>query len=458
MQLQLLGVSGHDGGLKKVITGFTPAALDQLSGAIGGGGVVLDLSSLSIAVEKLAKTATSILEVTRNPRQTEADELYGRGVEALGQGWYDDALRDLGESVQIDPYSASSYYSLGLTQLCIGDSPGAFASLRDSLKYAAAGDFSVGVTAGLIAANMAEAIDSSDLAVELLEEASALGSGCPQVLEALIFRRPTDAILRQCVEWILGRAWPLPEPPTSTLGEIGLKAKRELDSSLSDLLVVAQKALDVVAKIDAYIRQRGPWPIPRLPLNPRWSDQVAHLPPSLMEFVDESEPKPVHQMVESLNDEVTTLGQEVARIEDSAEETILGRLGIGDRLSEICQQLVVTATATADLVGDAMRKAQQTVESGRHRGLSSSGGVGIRKAHQHNKELRALNEFAEQMVPVLKRDTEALRNLVSGLESDLNRACQHWVDLMPPVPKDLVKPLFSGAEPQLSAGTQHASD
>ena len=55
----------------------------------------------------------ALIQKSLNRLATEAQELIERGMEAYGNGWYNDAARDFEVALQKDPYSAIAHYFLG---------------------------------------------------------------------------------------------------------------------------------------------------------------------------------------------------------------------------------------------------------------------------------------------------------------------------------------------------------
>ena len=75
--------------------------------------------SLELAVQ--SEVFKNVLEVLKNKRKTEAEELKQFGITALRNNWIDDAIKDFDKSLEINRYDYQVYYLLAKCHLFKGN-------------------------------------------------------------------------------------------------------------------------------------------------------------------------------------------------------------------------------------------------------------------------------------------------------------------------------------------------
>lgn len=106
----------------------TQLSADRVEQAVMRSATMLssDISALSAAVARQTLVLSALEDAIRNPRATQARELYERGLKSLRAGWGQEAVRDLQESVGAtqNPYDVSAQFVLGLA-LAVESQPAA---------------------------------------------------------------------------------------------------------------------------------------------------------------------------------------------------------------------------------------------------------------------------------------------------------------------------------------------
>ncbi|MGF1473400.1 MAG: hypothetical protein ACFB50_16895, partial [Rubrobacteraceae bacterium] len=98
--------------------------------------------SLGVITQQLRlnnQMMSGLLEAVQNPRATEADELYRRGVQALEDGWVPEAISDLEESVERsnNPYNAWAHFALGCAYVDENKYSDAASAFSNAVSYIA---------------------------------------------------------------------------------------------------------------------------------------------------------------------------------------------------------------------------------------------------------------------------------------------------------------------------------
>lgn len=172
-----------------MLSGFSPHALGQLQGALGGGGsttVVIDFSRLAEEIASLRRTASKIAVAVTNPTWAAGDELFRRCAIALESEWYEDALRDANGSIEAYPYRAAPHLFKAVALLHLGDTVDAYRALESAVKYGRAADLEHAATAGLLAANIATGAGNIAASQTILIAANdATGGRCPHLITAV---------------------------------------------------------------------------------------------------------------------------------------------------------------------------------------------------------------------------------------------------------------------------------
>jgi hypothetical protein len=413
-------------GRRQVNGEFSPAALRELSEALGGNAVVVvDLSSLRWAVQQLVRVAAVMLDAVRNPRASEADELYRRGIAAVSHGWLDDAVQELTQSIAIDRYRAGPHLLLGVAKYQLGDARGAFVSLRDAVKYAQAGEYQEGVTAGLIAANLADAAAAPEVAVEVLQEAEQLGSGSIAVSAALLFRRPRPETQQRYVNWLIGSKGLIPEPSADILGAPLARARQTLDEAIQLHLATAR---DITVNADgfvSYIEQQQKWARPPVLASTSWRDAAARLPTNLHDIV---------AVVDQLRTRRSALFAGAEASKDSHSSSIRQIVTQGQQLSKDLKACVDTMVTAANNVSRAAEEIHYDPNAfrGRQYGLLTS----------HNRDLKALIRHGGSVEPILIHHAEILTQMARTASDRTDVALTTWSRIFPPGPAGLVEPLI----------------
>jgi tetratricopeptide (TPR) repeat protein len=100
-------------------------------------GVLVDISSDSLYELRLqSRQLSEVLDTMKIPRRTQADELRGRGLEALSNGWLGEARRDFAEAAELNPYDFTSYQALGDISLREGVYQQAETEFDSAVRYA----------------------------------------------------------------------------------------------------------------------------------------------------------------------------------------------------------------------------------------------------------------------------------------------------------------------------------
>lgn len=92
------------------------AGFDQVASAVMGHAADTrdSFDFLCRAFAQQSIVLSSIENLIRNPKATEADEYFRRGIRALRAGWFSEATTELRRSVEINPYVPIAQFSLGL--------------------------------------------------------------------------------------------------------------------------------------------------------------------------------------------------------------------------------------------------------------------------------------------------------------------------------------------------------
>lgn len=151
--------------------------LSHLESTLFGGLEALRLQG----AEHLALTEQS-LEVAKNPRATEAHELYRRGQRAVSNGWYVEGMADFRTSLEIDPYATHTRVALALALSCTGESEEAAREFETVSRYCAGSsqNLRLDVFAVLLASREWEAAGHPERQRELLINHAQRFGACPE--------------------------------------------------------------------------------------------------------------------------------------------------------------------------------------------------------------------------------------------------------------------------------------
>ena len=121
-----------------------------------------------------------------NPLSTAAAERYRRGVRALQEGWYDDAVIEMNASIEQDPFQALSHYSLGLALGALDRSDDALPSFMSAIKYCGSDPALAPIAAGaaLLAANTAENLGRKEAVASAIAAGLDHAPDCAELLLA----------------------------------------------------------------------------------------------------------------------------------------------------------------------------------------------------------------------------------------------------------------------------------
>ena len=94
------------------------------------------LSDISVGVQNIESALASITELLKNPASTAAAELRDRGIRSIQSGWFDEALSDLNDSLNLDRYDYTAHYYRGIACLKRENFMDANNAMFSVLKYA----------------------------------------------------------------------------------------------------------------------------------------------------------------------------------------------------------------------------------------------------------------------------------------------------------------------------------
>lgn len=125
----------------------------------------------------------SIEHLVRNPKATEADEYYRRGLRALRAGWFPEAVTDLQLSVGINPYAPLTQFALGLALGATNQTNEAADAFNCALRYSS--DMpslnSVACGAAILGGRAYLNIARREMAVELARTARSRVQDCAEL-------------------------------------------------------------------------------------------------------------------------------------------------------------------------------------------------------------------------------------------------------------------------------------
>ncbi len=103
---------------------------------------------LCAALAQQSKVLERIRDLIRNPKATEADELYRRGLRALRAGWFAEAVTELQQAVTINPYAPLAQFSLGVALGAHNEPESAAEAFRRAVRYSSDSPSLNGLAAG----------------------------------------------------------------------------------------------------------------------------------------------------------------------------------------------------------------------------------------------------------------------------------------------------------------------
>ena len=153
----------------------------------------MDVAPLITSLDALQTSTDEIVDVLKHPTRTAGDEMLDRANYAFKRGWYEEAQRDASESVRLFPFRPAAQLLRAISSLAVGDAQATVEALSDTVRYSVDEELPIGCTAALIAANLADASNAPDAAVDGLREfREKSGDQFPEILLALHLRVPDD--------------------------------------------------------------------------------------------------------------------------------------------------------------------------------------------------------------------------------------------------------------------------
>lgn len=151
-------------------------ALTSIAAAVG-------LSSKEICSELRTSNGflASIEAASLNPLESEALELYSRGIHALSRGWAGEAVLAFRGAVTKNPLIPEVHAALGVAHLELGDHESAREALAAAIKYGTVDSSAVAAGAALLLANSFEDLGDEHGAIKVLIESSTTLAACPEI-------------------------------------------------------------------------------------------------------------------------------------------------------------------------------------------------------------------------------------------------------------------------------------
>jgi len=146
----------------------------------------LGFQQVCMAIAGTNQLLGSIEVMIANPLTTSAAERYRRGVGALQNGWYDDALKELNASIEQDPFQAVTHFARGVALGALSEDSDSVEAFRAVIKYTGNDPLLQPVAAG-----------AAILAMQVLQR-SGDRTGAAEVLSAAM-----DKGGRRCAELLL---------------------------------------------------------------------------------------------------------------------------------------------------------------------------------------------------------------------------------------------------------------
>jgi len=119
----------------------------------------------------------------RNPKATEADEYYRRGLRALRAGWFPEAITDLKLSVGVNPYAPLAHFALGLALGAANQTKEAADAFNCAVRYSSDTPSLNGVACGaaILGGRAYLSVASREMAVELARTARSRVRDCAEL-------------------------------------------------------------------------------------------------------------------------------------------------------------------------------------------------------------------------------------------------------------------------------------
>lgn len=171
-----------------MIGAFSPAALSQLAGAVGGvAGPVVSVTNVYVDMAPVVAALDDIHVVLRgtnsllvdlhqaltNPSAVAADELYRRGVLAYEHGWLVEARADLEAAVERFPYRPAAQFLLGIVLVELDELTAADTAFAAAVRYGTAAEAEFALQAAITAARLRALAGVPEAGLALLERAWA---------------------------------------------------------------------------------------------------------------------------------------------------------------------------------------------------------------------------------------------------------------------------------------------
>jgi tetratricopeptide (TPR) repeat protein len=171
-------------------------------------------SALPSVVEYLAISAKEITDISHmmaTPRETKAAERYRTGTMALAkaqqpgsparaQQWYDHAVHDLREAVDIHQYHPRSWFNLGIALGRLGRTEEAAEAFANSAFFGVDQSLEFGATAVLLAAGLYRQASLRDKSAEILYEYRGQLDRCAEIHLALAEHHGASGELQRALE------------------------------------------------------------------------------------------------------------------------------------------------------------------------------------------------------------------------------------------------------------------
>lgn len=150
------------------------------------------------ALAKQTAVLSQIEALLANPLSTAAAERYRRGVQALHEGWYDDAIRELDASIEQDPFQPLTHYSRGLALGASEHADDAYHAFMSAVKYCGSTLSLASVAAGaaLLAAQTGAAMGRPESVGAAIDAGLDRAPGCAELRLAHARHFGSDESLR----------------------------------------------------------------------------------------------------------------------------------------------------------------------------------------------------------------------------------------------------------------------
>jgi biotin carboxyl carrier protein len=136
---------------------------------------------LALAAERLG----GVEEMLANPRETASSECYRDGTYALAAGWWEDAVNDLSQAVNLYRYNPRTWFNLGVAQHRHDSIDAAAEAFGRCALYGVSVDPALAARAVLIAASLHRTAERADASAKILREYAEKLDSCAEIHLAL---------------------------------------------------------------------------------------------------------------------------------------------------------------------------------------------------------------------------------------------------------------------------------